>query len=539
MTNEHLQWIRQSIVKLRGTWMVGFAGSVVDDRAGVLMDRRRRVGGYTLREQLRVGSNRAVFRSGNPFGRLAVTLVAGDSLPAESFRHRAEAVAALRHKSILPLYDFGSDDDCLYFVTKYLDGETLAGFLATEGRLPPVEAAEIASDILDGLAVAHKKGLVHGGLTPSSIMVSTWSRAVITDLAIPWKGDLGDVVDELPDESGEVASAHSSRYLPPEKLRGGDPDERWDVYSVGAILFEMLTGTKPGRPGRGPGDLATEWPPSGIEAVAPALESTVLQALSSEPGERFPTAAEMRAALHASSQRRSALAEAVGDQDAPASSMAEPALPHRPKTPPRHALSPTAASEAARPKLPRPKLPAGPKAERSSRGPAPGAPPATRSPAPRGGVAGRSFPYPGFRRQYKHRAARRIAAGSFFRSGRWRPVALAVALGVGAILTLFALFALSINVFLEDEAAGERRAPEKVSTAVEEGQQSTPFLLGKTVEAARADLERKGLKVGEITSEPNGSVAPKHILDQRPAGGIRVPRGASVDLVVAVEPPNG
>ncbi len=177
-------------------------GSTVDDRGRELrMDRRWRVGGYILREQIRAGSNGALFRSGNPFGRLAVTLVPDDTVPARAFLQRAEAVAALRHKSIAPLYDFGSDDGCLYLVTKYVDGETLAGLLAAEGRLPPVEAAEIASDILDALSAVHLKGLVHGGLTPSSVLVSAWSRAVITDLAVPSARALGDSTDDASDES--------------------------------------------------------------------------------------------------------------------------------------------------------------------------------------------------------------------------------------------------------------------------------------------------------------------------------------------------
>ncbi len=117
-------------------------------------------------------------------------------------------------------------------------------------------------------------------------------------------------------------------------------------------------------------------------------------------------------------------------------------------------------------------------------------------------------------------------------------MALAVALGVGAILVLFALFVLSMNVFLEDEGAAEQRSASEVSTDAKGGQQSTPFLSGKTVEAAMADLDREGLRLGEISSEPSDSVAPDHILDQSPAGGTRVTRGASVDLVVSVGPSN-
>ncbi len=477
------------------------------------MDRRRRVGGYILREQIRAGSKGAVFRSGSPFGRLAVTVVPGDSLPAEAFRSRAEAVAGLRHKCIVPLYDFGADDGCLYFVTKFVDGETLADSLTAEGRLPPVEAAEIASDILGALSAVHLKGFVHGGLTPSSILVSAWSRAMLTDLAIPSARALGDSVDDTPDEVAKAAAgSRASRYSPPEQLRGGDPDDRWDIYSIGAILFEMLTGTKPARPGGGgSGEFATEWPPTRIEAVTPALEASVLKALSPQPSERFSTAAEMRAALHASSRRRSALGEALGPEVAPGPRTAAPTRPPGPKASPRHAL-PTAGLKVA-----------GPKA-------------AEGSPGPRGRAATRSSLLPGIRRQYKHRGGRR--AEGFFQSGRWRPVALAVALGVGAILVLFALFVLSMNVFLEDEGAAEQRSAPEVSTDAKGGQQSTPFLSGKTVEAAMADLDREGLRLGEISSEPSDSVAPDHILDQSPAGGTRVARGASVDLVVAVEPSN-
>lgn len=292
----------------------------------MLRDRRRRVGGYLLGPQIRPGSNGIVFRSGTPFGRLVVTLVADDFLPAKGIQLRAEAVAGLRHKSIVPLYDFGSDDGSLYFVTKYVDGETLAGVLATEGRLPPVDATRIASEILDGLAAAHSRGLVHGRLTPASVLVSAWSRAMITDLAIPSARPLGEPGDGPTDESPDMAAgALTLMDLPPEPLEGGEPDVRDDIYSVGALLFKMLTGKGPTRQGHG-GQIesTTDWPPSRIEAVTPALEATVLKALAPEPDNRFSTAAEMRAALLGFSQRKSALREALVAQSASAALAVEP-----------------------------------------------------------------------------------------------------------------------------------------------------------------------------------------------------------------------
>ncbi len=491
----------------------------------MLIDRRRRVGGYTLREQIRAGSNGALFRSGNPFGRLAVTLVADDLVPAEAFLRRAEAVAALRHKSIAPLYDFGSDDGCLYLVTKYVDGETLAGLLAAEGRLPPVEAAEIASDILDGLAFAHKKGLVHGGLMPSSVLVSAWSRAMITDLALPSALGLGDSAGKVTEESqGVAAGPHASIYAPPEQLRGGEPGAPSDIYSVGALLFEMLTGNKPVRSGGGePGGTVMEWPPSRIEAVAPPLEASVLKALATEPGERFSSAAEMRAALSGSSRRRSALNEALevpGGAGVP--DAARPVPEAGPKTAPRHPLSPPAASEMDGPVGPE----AGTKAATRS------TPPRRDGRAPASRRASRSR-----RRQYKHEARRPARGPIYF--GRWRPVVLAAAVGVSAILALFAVFALSTAVFFEDANSGGQRASTEAPTAAQQGRSSTPYLSGKTVEAAAADLEQVGLRLGQVTSAPSDSVAPDHILEQSPAGGTRIPRNATVDLVVATEPSKG
>ncbi len=252
----------------------------------------------------------------------------------------------------------------------------------------------------------------------------------------------------------------------------------------------------------------------------------MLQALAPEPGERFSTAAEMRAALSGSSQRRSALTEALeAPSTAGAPDATRPAPPLGPETSPRHALSPGAGPEVDGPVNPEA-----------------GAPPATRSaPLRRDGGTSASSPAPRIRRrQYKPQARR--PARSYFYVSRWRPVLLAGALGAGAILALFAVFALSIFVFLEDAGTGRpggQQASTEVLTPVQQGRSSTPYLSGKTVEAAAADLEQVGLRLGQVTSAPSDSVAPDHILEQSPAGGTRIPRNATVDLVVATEPSKG
>ncbi|MBA3349622.1 MAG: PASTA domain-containing protein [Actinobacteria bacterium] len=139
------------------------------------------------------------------------------------------------------------------------------------------------------------------------------------------------------------------------------------------------------------------------------------------------------------------------------------------------------------------------------------------------------------RRRYKHQAQR--PSKRRFHLGRWRPVVLAGALGAGAVLALFALFALSISVFLGAGTEGQGASTEPSPVQVERS--GTPHLSGKTVEAAAAELRRAGLKLGEVTSAPSGSVAPDHILEQFPAGGTRVPRNTAVDVVVATEPAKG
>src|SRR5262249_25077547 len=173
--------------------------------------------------------------------------VANDARALVRFGREAKAVAAISHPNILSIHDFASEGGVAYAVTELLEGQTLAGLLAA-GALPARRSAAIAREIAEGLAAAHAKGIVHRDLKPENVFVTKDGHVKILDFGLAGElVTLGDRGTSAPTEKpltepGTVMGTVG--YMSPEQVRGEPLDHRSDVFSFGAVLYEMLAGRR-------------------------------------------------------------------------------------------------------------------------------------------------------------------------------------------------------------------------------------------------------------------------------------------------------
>ena len=214
------------------------------------------------------------------------------------FRQEAQAAASLSHPNIVAVYDFGTDADGPYIVMELVDGEDVATLLARNGPLPPRQAARLAAEVAHALAAAHARGIVHRDVKPGNILVSSDGRVKVADFGIAraW----ADARLTLPGVT--LGSVH---YFSPEQALGEQATEASDIYSLGVVLYELLTGRRPWE-GDTPASVAmarVSAPPPLVSAVRPnvppALEAIDRTALSPDPAARFPNAGAMAVALEA------------------------------------------------------------------------------------------------------------------------------------------------------------------------------------------------------------------------------------------------
>ena len=218
------------------------------------------------------------------------------------FQHEAQAAAALNHPNILAVHDFGEHEGSPYMVTEFLEGETLRERVRP-GALPVRKATEYAEQVARGLAAAHEKGIVHRDLKPENIFVTRDGRVKILDFGLakltrPEGTVLSDAATlASPTEPGVVMGTVG--YMSPEQVKGQNADHRSDLFSFGAILYEMLSGKRAFH-----GDTSVETmsailkqdPPELTETtrtVSPALERIVRHCLEKNPDERFQSARDV------------------------------------------------------------------------------------------------------------------------------------------------------------------------------------------------------------------------------------------------------
>ena len=221
--------------------------------------------------------------------------LAADAEFVERFRIEAQAAASLNHPAIVAVYDRGKAGDSPYIAMEYVDGESLRQQVRRTGRLSPDEAAGIALAVLDALREAHARHIVHRDVTSSNVLVDEAGRVKVADFGIARMG-----VSAL---TRTGAMLGTSSYLSPEQAQGRSADERSDLYSLGVVLYEMLTGRLPFS---GESDLAVAMqhvsaappnPRSLIPDVPEAYAAVVMKALSKQPFDRYQSADEFGGAL--------------------------------------------------------------------------------------------------------------------------------------------------------------------------------------------------------------------------------------------------
>jgi serine/threonine protein kinase len=220
--------------------------------------------------------------------------VARDSVVRERLRREARAVAALDHPNVVPLYAAGEEDGTVYIVTRWVEGTELGTLIHTDGRLAPDRAARIAAQIADALETAHDKGLVHRDVKPSNVIVTSEDHVYLTDFGLAKRAETA------PGLTGADQMLGTVDYVAPEQIEGAEPDARSDIYSLGCVLYEMLTGNAPFANQKG--GMAKMWAQVNAEPtpvseqrpdVPQALEDVMRQAMAKSPDSR-PTAAAFR-----------------------------------------------------------------------------------------------------------------------------------------------------------------------------------------------------------------------------------------------------
>ena len=213
----------------------------------------------------------------------------------ERFRREAKNAAALNHPNIVSIYDRGEAEDTYYIAMEFLDGRTLKELIVSRGAAPINVAIEYARQILSALRFAHRHGIVHRDIKPHNVLVDGEGRVKVTDFGIARAGT------SQMTETGSIVG--TAQYLSPEQARGGEVDPRSDLYSLGVVLYELLTGKTP-FDGETPVEIAmkhlsnTPAPPSKLRPdVPPELDMVVLRALAKNPDDRYQSADEMEADL--------------------------------------------------------------------------------------------------------------------------------------------------------------------------------------------------------------------------------------------------
>jgi serine/threonine-protein kinase len=361
------------------------------------------------------------------------------------FRREAQAAASIGHPHIVSVFDTGSDDGVHFIVMEYVEGRTLAEILAGGGRILPDRAIDIAMDVCRALEAAHAQGVIHRDIKPGNIMLNPRGEVKVTDFGIARVTTTADTVAQT------AAILGTASYLSPEQAQGQPVDGRSDIYSLGCVLYEMVTGRPPFL-GDSPVAVASKQvleqptPPSRLNPdVTADLDAVILRALAKNPANRYQSAEEMHADLERAKR-------GLPVQATPLLAAGTTQVLDRPPAHPTEVLSPTEPE----------------------------------------------------------------------RRTNWVPIVVTLVLIalLGALLWF-----LAVNVLNNDD--------QQTGVLV-----TVPNVVGDKRAQAITELEDANLEVGTITSVPaaDDTQEPGTVLEQDPAAGDEVDRGASVDLTIVEAP---
>lgn len=463
---------------------------------------------YQLEQLIGTGGMADVYRAtDNLLGRtVAVKILhpryAKDPVFIERFRQEAQAAANLNQPNIVNVFDWGIEDDVYYIVMEYVEGLDLKDIILRGGSLLPERAVEIAMSISLALEAAHARGVVHRDIKPQNVIVTRDNRVMVMDFGIA-RAAGGSAMTQ----TGTIMG--TPQYISPEQAQGQTADPRSDLYSLGVVLFEMLTGKVP-FDGDNPVAIAYKHvredplPPSMLNPdVSPELESVVMKALAKNPENRYQSAVEMRADLERCLEGAPVYATPV--------------------------LTP---EEAAR----------GTGGTRQYAGYAPGGKPARKSRAWLWALV-----------IVVLIAAAGVGAWAIVRSTGGTQVPDLVGQNEDAakqMLTDAGLEPGNVSrdfsetvpkgaVVSQNPEAGSRVSKSmKVDMVVSKGQSlvTVPDCRGLSLDGARAKIEEAGLKAGSVNEEFSTSVAAGKVSSQEPAPGEKVAEGSTVALAVSKGP---
>jgi Tol biopolymer transport system component len=276
-----------------------------------MLDRSTKLGPYEILGPLGAGGMGEVYRARDTrLGReVAIKVlpeaVAGNPDRISRFEREVRALAALSHPNILAIHDFGHDGEVAYAVTELLEGETLGGRLLRD-RPSWRKSSEIAAGIAEALAAAHARHIVHRDLKPENVFLTSDGQLKVLDFG------LAKFVEPVLPDASTLTSPHSTSegrlvgtvsYMSPEQARGLHLDERTDIFSLGCVLYEMLSGRRPFDRSTAADTISAilhEEPPTlddGRSALPPALAQIVSRCLEKSPEDRFHSAHDLALAL--------------------------------------------------------------------------------------------------------------------------------------------------------------------------------------------------------------------------------------------------
>jgi hypothetical protein len=251
--------------------------------------------GYRIEELVGRGGMGVVYRAYDLRLKRTVALklvtpeLAIDERFKERFARETELTMALEHPNVIPIHDAGDVDGRLYLAMRLVEGTDLRALLAREGALEPARGLAICGQVANALDAAHRKGLVHRDVKPSNVLLDANEHVYLADFGLTRR------LEEQGTQAGEGRSVGTPAYLAPEQIEGKPVDGRADVYALGCLLYECLTGSVPfHRTSR----LAAAW--AHLEAEPPtaskerpelpvALDAVIAKALAKEPDDRYPT----------------------------------------------------------------------------------------------------------------------------------------------------------------------------------------------------------------------------------------------------------
>ena len=263
------------------------------------------VGAYVIEQRLGAGGFGEVFlaRERLPNRRVALKIVrpefAADPLFAARFEREVDALAAVEHPNVVPIYAHGRERGLQYFSMRYVEGGSLDALLAA--RLPPLhEVIDLLAGVAEGLDHCHARGIVHRDLKPANVLVDfVGGHALLADFGIARADDIATITGP-----GHVLGTPA--YMAPETLMGGCATPASDLWALGAVAYRVATGSLP----RGlsqPPDTESVPPSQRNEGLGPDIDRVILRALSLDPGRRYPSGrafvADLREALEAPTLR--------------------------------------------------------------------------------------------------------------------------------------------------------------------------------------------------------------------------------------------